>query len=172
MNAITLLREQLKSAHELLESTVGDTPDTALHASDTGKALPAGAAYAHSIISEDVIVAGILTHTTPLSSDNSKTGLSVPMPSFSEWDKNEAWVKQVKVDLPKLQEFAKGVYEVTDAYIASLSEDDLDKEIEIPGMGTHTMSSILSSFIILHIANLTGEISAAKGIQGLKGYPF
>ncbi|GEM_PF-3622591 len=47
-----------------------------------------------------------------------------------------------------------------------------DKEVDIPGMGKKNLAFIINNFVILHIANLTGEISAAKGVQGLKGYPF
>jgi hypothetical protein len=38
--------------------------------------------------------------------------------------------------------------------------------------GKHKLADVLTNFVILHVANLTGEISAAKGFQGLKGYPF
>ncbi|MBI3486304.1 DinB family protein [Candidatus Daviesbacteria bacterium] len=172
MNAVTLLREQLKSAHETQEATMADVTEQSAHFADTNKALPVGGAYAHSIISEDVVVATMFAHTTPLSTDNSLTGLSEPMPSMSDWDKHEAWYKTVKVDLTKLKEFAQKVYLATDDYLASLKDEDLDQEIDMPGMGKHSLAFFITNIVILHIANLTGEISSVKGLQGLKGYPF
>ena len=172
MNAIQLLRDQLKGVHGLQESTMADVTPESAHFSETGKAYPVGAAYAHSVISEDIIVATMLAKKAPTMKEGEDIGLSEPMPSFQEWDKNEAWVKKVKIDLEKFKEYAQKVYQATDDYIASLSEDDLDDEVDMGEWGKHKRSDVLSNFVILHVANLTGEISAAKGFQGLKGYPF
>lgn len=172
MNAVTLLRNQLAWAHHTLEATVADTKDKALHFTDTGKALSVGAAYAHAVLEEDIVVATMFTHKKPLSQGNKNTGVSEPIPDFSEWEKHETWAKNVKIDLPKLQAFAKKVSKQTDTYLAGLTDEDLDQEIERPMIGKQTLAFFISTFVILHIANLAGEISAAKGMQGLKGYPF
>jgi hypothetical protein len=174
MNAIELLRKQFEAAHQTQEATMADVTDATAHFTDLSKALPVGAAYAHSVIGEDAILAQMLTHAAPLSSDNSKTGLSEPMPSQSEWEKHDQWARSVKIDLPKLKAFAQEVYKQTDVYLAGLSDADLDKEFDMTsmGMGKQTVAFVINNFLLLHIANLTGEISAAKGVQGLKGYPF
>ncbi len=39
-------------------------------------------------------------------------------------------------------------------------------------MGKAPRAMVISNFVIAHAAHLTGEISAIKGVQGLKGYPF
>ena len=41
--------------------------------------------------------------------------------------------------------------------------------MNVPGMGEQNLVWLISNFVILHIANLTGEISAGKGTQKLKG---
>lgn len=174
MNAIQLLREQFNSAHFTQDATMADVTDASAHFNDLSKALPVGAAYAHSVIGEDVVLSMMLAHKTPLSSDTSKTGLSEPMPSQAEWDKHEQWAKSVKVDLVKLKAFAQDVYKATDAYLAGLKDEDLEKEFDLSsmGMGKQTVVFVINNFLLLHTANLTGEISAVKGVQGLKGYPF
>ncbi len=172
MNAVQLLREQLKGAHSTQEATMSDISDEAAHFNDLKNAIPAGAAYAHSVISEDIIVSTMLAHKAPISADNAQTGLSQPMPGFDKWDQHENWYKTVKVDLPKLKEFAQKVYKASDDYLATLKDEDLDQELDLGAFGKHTLAGVISNFLILHVANLTGEISAAKGIQGLKGYPF
>lgn len=174
MNAIQLLREQLQSAHETLEATMADVTDKTAHFTKIGKALPVGAAYAHAVLAEDIIVATMLAHTTPLSAENPETGVSEPMPPFDKWDQHEKWYQSVKVDLAKMREFAKKVYKAGDDYLASLKDEDLNQEVDLSGMGMgkKNLVFIINNFLILHTANLTGEISAAKGVQGLKGYPF
>ena len=172
MKAVSLLREQLQSAHETQEATMADVTEEAAQFTDTNKAIPVGAAYAHSILGEDMVLSTMLMQKDPLAKDNSTIGLSIPMPSTSEWEKHEQWYKTVKIDLPKLKEFAKVVYKTTDDYLASLTDEDLDKELDRPMVGKHNIAWFITNFIILHIANLTGEISSVKGLQGLKGYPF
>jgi len=172
MNAVKLLREQLQSSHEVLEGTVGDIDQKGLDFNDVSKANPVGAAYAHAVISEDAVLSGMILQKQPLSSLNSDTGLSEPMPTQSNWDKHDEWSKKVKVNLPKLRAFARKVYEQTDNYLATLKEEDLDRVIDLGNMGKHNLGWVISCFIICHIANLAGEISAIKGVQGLQGYPF
>lgn len=172
MNAVQLLREQLQSVHYTQEATLEGVTKKVANFRKTGKAIPVGAAYAHSVLAEDMIVAGMLANKKPLATKDAKTGVSIPMPSQQEWDKHEEWYKTVAVDLSVLKKFAKDVYKATDDYLATLKDEDLDRQIDVPGMGKQNLAWLISNFVILHIANLTGEISAAKGIQGLKGYPF
>lgn len=171
MDAIQLLKQQLKSAHETMESTMDDVTDSIANFNQIKKALPVGAAYAHAVIGEDISLSTILSTKTPLS-ESEETGLSEPMPSMEHWDKHAEWAQNVKVDIIVLRSFAKKVYLATEDYLATLKAKDLDTEIDIPGMGKYSLAWILTNFIILHMANLTGEISAAKGFQDLKGYTF
>ncbi len=172
MNAVALLRQQLESVHWLQETVMADVTAEASNFNHMGKAIPVGAAYAHSVIAEDMIVSDMLAKRPSIITPTTKTGLSIPMPKQSEWDKHEAWYKTVVVDIPVLREFAKQVYKATDNYLATLKDEDLDVEMDLPGVGKHNLGWLISNFVILHIANLTGEMSAGKGVQGLKGYPF
>lgn len=172
MNAITLLRQQFESAHHSLESTVGDASPDVLNFNETNKAIPVGAAYAHSVLEEDILMSTMLTNKEPIFKDAESVGISEEIPSMEHWDQHEQWYKTVKVDLPKFREYARQVYKATDEYLATLKDEDLDVEIERPMIGKQNTAFMLTNFFLLHIANLTGEISAAKGIQGLKGYPF
>jgi hypothetical protein len=176
MTALQLLKDQLKDARKNFEATVGDLTQDQLHQNPGGKALPVGAQYAHLICSEDTIIHGMLQGKPSLSETTfkDKTGLSEPMPAMdAEWSEaNEKWSKNVQIDLSQLQEYSKAVYVATDEYIDSLKEEDLDREIDLGGFGKYTTAQILSGFVIGHTNSLMGEISALKGLQGLKGYPF
>ena len=172
MTAIELIRDQFKSAHETLEATVADLTQERASYKQLGKAIPAGAAYAHAVISEDIMLSRMFAQTDPVFTDAESAGLSEAMPSMDEWSKHEEWYQTVKVDLPKFREYAKKVYQATDDYLSGLTDDDLDTIIDRPVVGKQKLAFLLSNFFILHTANLTGEISAAKGVQGLKGYPW
>ncbi len=176
LTALELLKEQLQSARELFSGTVADITTDQLHEDPGGKAFPLGATYAHLVFSEDVLVQQMIQHKEPLfkSSMKNKTGADKPMP---EWDANwettnHEWSKTVKIDLEMLKEYEKAVYTATDEYLSSISDEDLDHEVDMGEWGKYTIAKFLSNFIIGHLNNLTGEISVLKGVQGVKGYPF
>lgn len=172
MNAVELLRLQFKNAHETLEGTISDvTPDTA-HVRELGKALPVGAAYVHAVSSEDILFSAFIAHKDLIMKDAVSVGLSEAMPDFQHWDKHAVWAQNVTVDLEKFKKYAKDVYTATESYLETLKDEDLDSEVDMGEFGKHKLGFVLSAFFLLHTANLTGEISAAKGLQGLKGYPF
>lgn len=172
MHAIELLRKQFESAHHSLEETVGEMNLEVSSFNELGKAIPAGAAYAHAVLEEDILLSRMLANKEPIIKEASAVGISEMIPDTQNWDKHELWYKTVKVEVPKFREYAKKVYQATDDYLSGLKDEDLDTEVERPVVGKQNTAFMLTNFFLLHIANLTGEVSAAKGVQGLKGYPF
>ncbi len=169
MDVISLLRMQMSEAHNLLEVTVGEVTEEQVHYLPEGRALPVGAAYAHVIFSEDILIQ-TLKGQEPLFETGTATGASEPMPNFMKgWEDYAGWTRRVRFDLAQLRDYAQKVYANTDAYLASLSEADLDRP---DPWGQKGLGYFISRALIGHIDNLTGEISAAKGFQGLQGYPF
>lgn len=171
MNAIALLRQQFKDAHEGMEMTMDDVTDEVANFHETGKAVPVGAAYAHAVMSEDMTLSMIILQKKPLY-EKEDLGFSVPPPDMEHWSDYENWYKIVEVNLKKLRAYAKKVYQATDDYLAILKEEDLDKQLEVPGMGQKPLGYLLNNWMLLHFASLNGEVSAAKGFQGKKGYPW
>lgn len=170
MNSVELLRMQLEESHKLLESTLGDATPEQLHFAPEGRALPVGAAYAHVIFSEDILVQSIKGEK-PLFESGVRTGASEPMPNFmtGDWAGYATWTQAVRFDLADLRAYGQRVYANSDAYLATLSEADLDKPDPV---FKQTVGYMISRALIAHVDNLTGEISAIKGVQGLQGYPF
>jgi len=176
MDALTLLQEQLHNARETFESTAADIREEDLHKQPGGKALPLGALWAHLVMSEDMTVQQFLQKQKPLfeSDFREKTGVSEPMPAMDEnWSTNhEAWANRVKIDLPAFREYEKKVYAQTEKYMTTLTNEDLEAEVDLGAWGKKTVAYMLYAFIIGHTFSLAGEISAIKGIHGAKGYPF
>ena len=177
--AVSLLRAQYQNAHEVLEGTMQDVTSVQAQWSPPGIANPLGATYAHILVSEDGVINGMLKGSTPLcvTTWTGKMGLSElpPMPGPGEeglppWD---GWARRVKVDQAALQKYAQAVYAATDEYLASLTNEDLNRTLDLSGMGVgqQTLGWLLS----LMLANVnwhTGEIACLKGLQGARGYPF
>lgn len=175
---ISHIREQMKSAHWLLEETISDVSDEMGRFAPPGKALPIGAAYAHYVTGEDWMIHSMFQEVSPLMGGMwaGKSGVSEPPPGpGDDWDTRfAAWSRRVRVDLAAFRAYAKAVYEATDTYLASLSDTELTREVDLSamGMGKQTAGFVLDNALLGHAYCHCGEISALKGVQGKKGYPF
>ena len=177
MDAIQLLRLQFDFAHQVVEGTMADVTPEQAHWSPPGIATPLGASYAHVILSEDLVVNGMLKQAAPLMASDwaGRTGLSEPMPLPGPgWVDYAGWNRRVQVELPALKEYAQAVYASTGEYLSSLTPEDLDTPIDLSGLGfsQSNLGWVLSALVVGHVNNIAGEISCLKGLQGAKGYPF
>jgi hypothetical protein len=171
MDAIALLREQIKAAHQFLEDTMADvTPEQAAWM-PPGVALPLGGLYVHGICGEDFAVNRLLKDGQPLyaSTFTGTSGISDPAPYISR-----EWAAALTLDLARAREYAQAVYAATDEYLAGLRAEDLDgmADLSAEGWGAWPLHLVLTRFVAAHIDNMTGEISCLKGLQGVKGYPI
>jgi hypothetical protein len=177
--AVAFIREGAQLGHWYLDGTMADVTSDQAHYAPPGRANPIGATFAHLVCSEDLIVNGMLRQQAPLfvSSHAETTGLSEPMPTPGSADWGEAyaaWARRVRVDLTALKSYAEAVYAATDTYLESLADSDLDRELDLTavGFGKQKLGWMLNLLVLNHIGTETGEISAVKGVQGAKGYPF
>ncbi len=174
MDAIALLREQFKDAHEFLEATMeGITPEQ-VHWAPPGTANPISANYAHVVLSEDLGINGLLRGGAPLSAGGwaGRTGLSElpPVAPNAPWHE---WALRVRIDLPALRAYARAVYAATDEALRALEPGDLEREVDLSpfGLGRRTVAWMLSG-ALLNVNLHCGEVSCLKGLQGLRGYPM
>jgi hypothetical protein len=173
--AVEVLLNQLKAAHEALEGTMEGVTDEVASFMPAGTANPIAGTYAHLVFSEDSFIHSFLKKSPPLFETTFKdnTGASETHPM--EWEvAYPKWLKEVKVDVNKFNEYAKAVFADSEEYVASLTDEDLEKDVDMSafGMGERKTYDFIANIINGHITSIMGEISVLKGIQGLKGYPF
>jgi hypothetical protein len=169
MKATAVLREQHKEAHTRLEQTREGVTAEQAHWPPPGNTNPIGAGYVHVLVGEDLIINSILQNQPPLLTTTwlGKVGFSEPPPAGPEWAE---WSRRVKVDLEALHRYAKDVYASADKYLASIDDDELDRERQFFRSGRQTAERILSD-LVTHIHEHVGEIACLKGMQGSRGYP-
>ncbi len=175
--AIKYIRESLQNAHGQLEGTMADVNEVQAHWQPAGTAHPISGTYAHLILSEDIILNTMLRKGQPLLAGTfaGKTGVSKPMPAMNkEWVNYGQWANTVKVDMKLVREYAQAVYKMTDEYLSGLTDEDLEKPVDLSAldMGQKTAAYLLDRFVVGHCDSICGEIALLKGLQGLKGYPF
>lgn len=173
MNTVKLIRDELNHAHEAFDGTMDGVTDEVAHRQPGGTAHPIGSRYAHMIVSEDMMINGLLKGGAPLLATSwaGKTGLEDPQPAFIT---TLEWAQTVKVDLDAMNKYAQAVFEATDEYLATLNDDDLDQSIDLAeqNLGTWSLGAFLINFVLSHVRDIMGEVSALKGVYGLQGYPF
>jgi hypothetical protein len=177
---VAFFLEELKAAHQTLEGTITGVTEEQAHWHPPGIANPVGATYAHVILSEDATINGMFKGQAPLfaSSWAGKTGVSElpPMlnpqkPGFPDWSE---WGRRVRVDIEKLRQYAGAVYAASEAYLLKISDDDLNRPIDLSvlGLGQSTLRFVLINGIMGNAFTHCGEISCLKGLQSVRGYPF
>ena len=169
MDARALLREQFARAHELLERTIADSAEilhgTVEGAKDVGTI---ASIYAHVVYDEDVVVVRELRGRATLFEQGgwgAQTGLALPS-SSSHTPALDAAV--ATLDLATFRPYAAAVYAETNAYLESLDNDALGRELEWGG-ATTALGSILGAPVLFHTLVHQGEIAALKGVHGLQG---
>ena len=169
MDTVELIKENINEARFELSGTMADVTPTMCNWAPPGKAHSIGALYAHIIQGEDMIISGMLQGKAPLwQRDGWDKKLNIPNNSHQQ----EQW-RTMKIDLATIKPYAEAVTKATEAYLASLKPADLERKIPVgPPMGDQTVAAILQVFFAGNVRAHTGEISALKGVQGFKGYPF
>jgi hypothetical protein len=158
--------------HQWLEGTVQDIDVDQAHWQPGGRVVPAGAHYAHHVLgAEDMVLNMMIRGTTPLAMGEwqGKTGIS-EMPPMGAWDE---WARRVQIDMPALHAYAQAVYANTDAYLATVTPEEWNRQLDLSSFGMEPATAgFWLTNILLDGAAHCGEISAVKGLQGLQGYPF
>ena len=171
MNGVELLQNHLGSAHWVFANTAADVDEAIAHKGPFGSAGTVGSRMAHLVYDEDLLVQGMLQGKAPLANSTfaGKTGISDP-----QMNNSEEWAKTVRLNLAEFREYQKAVFAASEAYAASLHDGDLDRELDMSemGMGKQSLGWAFGMLVIGHANSLAGEISALKGMQGAKGYPF
>jgi hypothetical protein len=174
---IELFIECLQAAHGLLENTMKNVTPEEAHWVPPGIANPIAANYAHVVIGEDGAIQGMLKGGAPLFASTwaGKTGVSElpPMinpeaPGFPDWSK---WGRKVKIDLVALRKYTEAVYAATVEYLSSLTDDDLNRPLDLSalGLGKSTVGFLLINGLLGNTFSHSGEISCLKGLQGKQG---
>jgi len=171
MNAIETLRESIQWGHQLLEMVMADVSDDEARWAPPGLANPIGALYAHAVLDLDAIVNGMLKGGAPRFATDWAGQLGAVSPQMTL---TFEWGRTIEPNLAALRTFGQKALADVEAYLDQLTDADLDRMVDLSGvgLGTRSVGWILNALVASHLNNMAGEISALKGVQGKKGYPF
>ena len=172
MNVQSAVQQQLGFWHGTLGQVLSDCSEDALNKSVPGAKINSIASiYAHTVIAEDVIVHAMMQGKPALAQAQgweAKTGITFPgVPPMM----TDEWARALKMNLAPFQEYAAAVFAASDAYVAGLSDAEMERKVQGPA-GETTVGWFVVNILATHVPQHTGEIAALKGIYGAKGLPF
>jgi len=171
MNTIEVIQFSLNTAFGILRQVTADLTQEQADWMPPGIANPIGGLYWHTIASTDMVIHEWSLGQKPLShSDGWREKVLVESGAEEKKDRPPA-IRDARVDLTALHEYATVVREAAQKWLASLTTEDLERKMDTP-FGELNLAQLLESFVVWHIDAHCGEIAAIKGCQGAKGYPF
>ena len=171
MNGVNAIREGIQWGSEILEMVMADATDEQARWAPPGIATPIGAVYAHAYLAADGVVRAMLQGEAPFYATTWADKLGIEKPQMNlDFD----WARALVPDLAALRLYGQAVLAEVYLYLDKLSDDDLDREVDLSGvgLGTRTVSWVLNALVAGHLNEMAGEVSALKGVQGARGYPF
>ena len=175
MNLKQALAINLETSHDAFSKTVADITPEMADWIPPGIMHPIGERYAHAVMAEDMLIHSFAKDSAPLFASEwaGRTGFVADMQMLIAQSAEQARAFRVD-DLNALSEYMRAVFADTQTYINEVSEEILASNIDmsIVGYGQVPFPVWFSSFIVGHLHDVMGEISALKGCLGAKGYPF
>jgi uncharacterized damage-inducible protein DinB len=163
-----LLQHQFGISQFMCGGAFQDITDEQLNWTPPGTANSIGATLLHMYGGEDTIVQGWLRHQPTIWESegwSGRVGLAEYPARGQGWDE----VAQVKLSVATVLAYAQTVRAATEAYLASLSAEDLDRIV--PAFGREVPVADVLSTVVVHSSLHTGEVAVLKGIQGARGLP-
>ncbi len=163
MKNSTLLRLQLNEAFDWLDQVIAELTPEQYSWRPEGSANPISKLHAHTLSSADFWM-NLMGLQKPMLWMGVSQKLGLPGNFI------EVWKTDAPINLRDMQEYTKGLREASLA-IDALDDVALERELTAPIFGKRDVGFVLR-LAGMQLAIHTGEISAAKGIQGLQGLPF
>ena len=163
MKNSTMLRLQLNEAFDWLDQVIADLTPEQYSWQPEGTANAISKLHAHTLSSADFWM-NLMGLQKPMLWMSVSQKLGLPSNFI------EVWKAEAPINLNDMQDYAKGLREASLA-IDALDDAALERELTAPVFGKRDVGFVLR-LAGMQMAIHTGEISAAKGMQGLQGLPF
>lgn len=168
MNVIEYIQRETAGVRRSVDRTMKDMTSELFNYAPPGTANTISATFIHFLHDEDHFIQDLIQGKPTVWETggwSEKTGIQKPPGIGEDWSD----FKRRRVDIQPFLDYKAAVWSATDAYLAELTEEDLDRKVNFAG-GERTVADILLLSAAQSLSHI-GEIAALKGIQGAKGLP-
>ncbi len=168
MEIMEYLRYQMANMRSTVDMTMQDVTAEQFNWAPPGTMNTISATFIHLTSVEDHFVQGILQGKPRLWDSGgwaARTGVKETPAIGKSWDE----FKHFHLSPAPFLDYQKAVWAATDAYMAGLTPQDLDRKVKL-GQRDLTVAALLIMAAHQSLSH-SGEIAALKGIQGVKGLP-
>ena len=169
MNAAQYVHQQVAEARGLSDAAMAGVTDEQFNWLPPGTINPIKSVLLHTVAGEDLFFQSLLQGRPPLWATGGwadRIGLAQAPGGGQGWEEARA----TELALAPVLAYAEAVCRETNEYLARLTADELDRQVNFFGTQS-SVASVLARFVA-HTAGHAGEIAAVKGMQGLQGLPF
>ncbi|MDK2981370.1 MAG: hypothetical protein PWQ55_1717 [Chloroflexota bacterium] len=169
MDVIEYIRRQMAGMRRSVNGTMQNMTSELFNYPSPGTANTISATFVHMISSEDHFIQEVLQDKATVWENgqwSEKVGIPKPPGIGEDWSE----YKQKTLAIQPQLDYAAAVWAATDAYIESLTPEDLDRKVKFAG-SERTVGEMLLTATSQELGH-NGEISALKGVQGAKGLPI
>ena len=166
MNTVDYISREFAAMHHSVESNLQNMTEDLFNWPTPGTANTISATLLHFLDGEDFFInVVILGKGKVWESGNwaQKTGLQKAPGIGEDWSE----YKHKHVALQPVLGYKEAVWAATNAYLASLTEADLDRKVNFAGHEVKVADML--QLAVSHALGHNGEIAALKGVQGAKG---
>ena len=169
MDVLEYIRLHMAGMRHSVNRTIKDITPELFNAATPGTANAISATFIHFMNVEDRFVQQVLQGKPTLWESGTwseKTGVSKPPAISEDWSS----FKHRQVEIAPLLEYQAAVWAATDAYLAALTPQELDRKVMFAGNERSVAEMLILS--ASQSAAHAGEIAALKGVLGAKGLPI
>ena len=169
MDAIAYIQRQVDALRRQASVTLQDTTDEQLNWTPPGTANSIGVTLLHTLGVEDLFVQQWL-QGKPLLWESVNWSARICVAAAPGGVRGWEECRKARLSLAPIMEYLEAVSAATADYISSLTPEDLDRKVML--FGSERQLADVLVLLVDHATGHMGEISALKGIQGVKGLPF
>jgi hypothetical protein len=169
MDTITFIRQVVANMHSDADNVLKDTTDEQFNWMPPEMENPMSAIAIHILAAEDDFIHPVLLHQPSLwevQGWEQQIGVRVPPGPGRGWQdfKDYRFVKVAPV-----LEYKQVVQAATMAYLETMTPEDLERQVVL--FGNKVPTTDVFKLLIAHTTFHIGEMSAIRGIQGVKVLP-
>ncbi|MBI2761682.1 MAG: DinB family protein [Chloroflexi bacterium] len=169
---LALARGAGAGAHDWYLGTVAVVGAEQANTVPPGVAQPISALIAYILHCEDFMFNTAIQDVPPLWE---RVGWGAKLGGSMLLDQEESAARAYTRDPRQMADYATAVFANTDAVLSSLTDGDLDRELDLVQFGfpaNMTIGAFLTQMLLGNTYARTGEISSLKGSMSMRGYAF